>query len=166
MARLRGARVIGTASTEQKADLARKAGAEAVIDYSKQDFETEARRLTGGRGVDVVYDSVGQATFEKSLGCLRPRGMMVLFGQSSGPVLPFDPLLLNRKGSLFLTRPSLGHYVSDRDELLRRSGDILGWIAEGKLELRIDKIFALADAAGAHKYLEGRMTTGKVLLKV
>ena len=166
VARLRGARVIGTASTEQKADLARKAGAEAVIDYSKQDFETEARRLTGGRGVDVVYDSVGQATFEKSLGCLRPRGMMVLFGQSSGPVLPFDPLLLNRKGSLFLTRPSLGHYVSDRDELLRRSGDILGWIAEGKLELRIDKIFALADAAGAHKYLEGRMTTGKVLLKV
>lgn len=166
VARLRGARVIGTASTEEKAELARTAGASDVILYAKTDFETETRRLTGGRGVDVVYDSVGQTTFEKSLGCLRPRGMMVLFGQSSGPVSPFDPLLLNRKGSLFLTRPSLASYVSDRGELLQRSRDVLGWIARKEIELRIDKVFRLADAPNAHKYLESRMSTGKVLLQV
>jgi len=166
VARLRGARIIGTASTEEKAGLARSAGAEHVILYVKEDFEAEARRLTSGKGVDVVYDSVGQATFEKSLGCLRPRGTLVLFGQSSGPVPPFDPLLLNRKGSLFLTRPSLGHYISDRDELVKRSGDVLGWVAGGKLELRIDKVFPLAEAPEAHRYLEARRTTGKVLLKV
>ncbi len=166
VARLRGARVIGTASTEEKAELARKAGASDVILYTATDFEAEVRRLTNGRGVDVVYDSVGQATFEKSLGCLRPRGMLVLFGQSSGPVAPFDPLLLNRKGSLFLTRPTLGNYISDRNELLQRSGDVLGWIAGKQIELRIDKVFRLADAASAHKYLEGRMSTGKILLHV
>ena len=166
IARLRGARVIGTASTEEKAELARTAGASDVIIYTSADFEAEARRLTNGRGVDVVYDSVGQATFEKSLGCLRPRGMMVLFGQSSGPVAPFDPLLLNRKGSLFLTRPTLANYVSARDELLQRSGDILGWISRKEIELRIDKVFRLSDASSAHKYLEGRMSMGKVLLQV
>lgn len=166
VARLRGARVIATASTEEKAALARSAGAEHVILYVKEDFEAETRRLSAGRGVDVVYDSVGQATFEKSLGCLRPRGTLVLFGQSSGPVAPFDPLILNRKGSLFLTRPSLGYYISDRDELVRRSGDVLGWVAAGRLELRIDRIFPLAEAAEAHRYLEARKTTGKVLLKV
>jgi len=166
VARLRGARVIGTASTEEKAELARTAGASDVILYTKTDFESETRRLTGGRGVDVVYDSVGQTTFEKSLGCLRPRGMMVLFGQSSGPVAPFDPQLLNRKGSLFLTRPTLANYVSDRGELLQRSRDVLGWIARKEVELRIDKVFRLADAPNAHKYLESRMSTGKVLLQV
>jgi NADPH:quinone reductase len=166
VARLRGARVIGTASTEEKAELARTAGASDVILYTEIDFESETRRLTNGRGVDVVYDSVGQATFEKSLGCLRPRGMMVLFGQSSGPVAPFDPLLLNRKGSLFLTRPTLANYISDRQELLQRSGDVLGWISRKEIELRIDKVFRLSDAASAHKYLEGRMSTGKVLLSI
>ena len=166
VARLRGARVIGTASTEEKAELARAAGASDVIHYTEVDFESETRRLTGGRGVDVVYDSVGQATFEKSLGCLRPRGMMVLFGQSSGPVPPLDPLILNRKGSLFLTRPTLANYVADRAELLRRSSDILGWISRKEIELRIDKVFRLSDAASAHKYLEGRMSMGKVLLQM
>ncbi len=166
IARLRGARVIGTASTEEKAELARTAGASEVILYTKVDFESEVRRLTNGRGVDVVYDSVGQATFEKSLGSLRPRGMLVLFGQSSGPVAPFDPLILNRKGSLFLTRPTLANYISDRQELLQRSGDVLGWINRKEIELRIDKVFGLSDAAGAHTYLEGRLSTGKVLLSV
>jgi NADPH2:quinone reductase len=164
--RIAGARVIGTASTEEKAELARKAGASDVILYTRSDFEAEARRLTNGRGVDVVYDSVGQTTFEKSLGCLRPHGMMVLFGQSSGPVAPFDPLLLNRKGSLFLTRPTLANYISDRGELLQRSADVLRWIVRGEIELRIDKVFRLADAASAHTYLEGRLSTGKVLLQV
>jgi NADPH2:quinone reductase len=164
VARLRGARVIGTASTEEKAELARTAGASEVILYTKVDFESEVRRLTNGRGVDVVYDSVGQATFEKSLGSLRPRGMLVLFGQSSGPVAPFDPLILSRKGSLFLTRPTLANYISDRQELLQRSGDVLGWINRKEIELRIDKVFGLSDAARAHTYLEGRLSTGKVLL--
>ena len=166
VARLRGARVIGTVSTEEKAELARSAGASDVINYTKADFETEVRRLTNGRGVDVVYDSVGQTTFEKSLGCLRPRGMMVLFGQSSGPVAPFDPLLLNRKGSLYLTRPTLTNYMSERDELLQRSSDVFGWIARKQIELRIDKVFGLSDAATAHKYLESRMAMGKVLLQI
>ncbi|HUI73013.1 MAG TPA: quinone oxidoreductase [Spirochaetia bacterium] len=166
VARMRGARVIATASTEEKAELARQAGASEVILYSKVDFEVEVRRLTNSRGVDVVYDSVGQATFDKSLGCLRPRGMMVLFGQSSGPVPPFDPQILNRKGSLFLTRPTLGHYIVDRAELLQRAGDVLGWISRKEVELRIDKVFRLADAPSSHKYLEGRMSTGKVLLQI
>jgi NADPH2:quinone reductase len=166
VARLRGARVIGTASTEEKARLARAAGASDVIIYTRIDFESETRRLTEGRGVNVVYDSVGQATFENSLGCLCPRGMMVLFGQSSGPVPPLDPLILSRKGSLFLTRPTLANYIQDRAELLQRSSDVLGWIGRGEIELRIDKVFRLSDAASAHKYLEGRMSTGKVLLAV
>ena len=166
VARLRGARVIGTASTEEKVALARTAGASDVVLYTKTDFEQEARRITGGRGVDVVYDSVGQATFDKSLGCLRPRGMMVLFGQSSGPVAPVDPQLLNRKGSLFLTRPTLANYISDPRELRQRSTDLLGWIAHREIELRIDTVFPLADAAAAHRHLEDRLSTGKVLLQV
>jgi NADPH2:quinone reductase len=166
VARMRGARVIGTASTEAKARLAREAGAEAVILYTESDFQQEAKRLTGGRGVDVVYDSVGQATFEKSLGSLRPRGTMVLFGQSSGPVPPFDPQVLNQRGSLYLTRPSLGYYMATRDELLQRAHDVFAWIASGALAVRVDKVFPLADAAKAHEYLEARLTTGKVLLAV
>lgn len=166
VARLRGARVIGTASNEEKADLARKAGAGDVILYTKTDFEAEARRITGGRGVDVVYDSVGQATFDMSLGCLRPRGMMVLFGQSSGPVPPLDPQVLNRKGSLFLTRPTLANYISDPHELRQRSADLMGWISRREIELRIDTVFPLAEAAKAHRHLEGRLSTGKVLLQM
>jgi NADPH2:quinone reductase len=164
MAKMAGARVFGTVSTEEKAALARRAGADEVILYTKQDFETETRRLTGGRGVDVVYDSVGHTTFEKSLGSLAPRGMLVLFGQSSGPVAPFDPQLLNAKGSLFLTRPNLAHYVATREELVARATEVLGWVKSGVLALRIGATFPLRDAADAHRALEGRTTTGKVLL--
>jgi NADPH2:quinone reductase len=164
MAKTRGARVIGTVSTEEKAQLARDAGADDVILYTQDDFEAETRRLTGGRGVDVVYDSVGKATFDKSLGCLRPRGYMVLYGQSSGAVPPFNPQVLNAKGSLFLTRPTLAHHMADRDELLRRTGDLFSWITSGALTVRIDRTFPLAEAAAAHRYLEGRQTRGKVLL--
>jgi NADPH2:quinone reductase len=164
MARLRGARVIGTVSTEQKARLAREAGAGEVILYTQQDFEAEVKRLTAGRGVDVVYDSVGKDTFEKSLNCLRPRGMLVLFGQSSGPVPPFDPQVLNARGSLYLTRPSLGHYTATREELLQRAGDVVAWIAAGQVRLRIDRTYPLDQAAEAHRALAGRQTTGKVLL--
>lgn len=166
MARLRGARVIGTVSTGEKAALASEAGADEVILYTQVDFESETRRLTGGQGVDVVYDSVGKTTFQKSLGCLRPRGMMVLYGQSSGPVEPFDPQTLQAKGSIFLTRPTLGHYTLTRDELAWRAGDLFDWMAAGKLKVRIDRTFALEDAAEAHQYLEARATRGKVLLKV
>jgi NADPH2:quinone reductase len=166
MAKMLGARVFGTVSTEEKAQIAREHGAHEVILYTEQDFAAEARRLTDGRGVDVVYDSVGKTTFEKSLNSLRPRGMLVLFGQSSGPVPPFDPNILNGKGSLFLTRPSLGHYVSTRDELLWRAGDVLNWIAAGKLKLRIDRTYPLADAASAHRDLESRKTAGKLILAV
>ncbi len=166
IAHLRGARVIGTASTEAKARLAREAGADEVILYTSNDFQLEARRLTDGRGVDVVYDSVGQATFEKSLGSLRPRGTLVLFGQSSGAVPPFDPLILNQKGSLFLTRPTLGHYIADREELLMRARDVFEWITSGAIAVRVDKVFPLAEASRAHEYLEARLTTGKVLLAV
>ena len=162
IARARGARVIGTASTAEKATLARAAGAHEVIGYA--DFESEVRRLTGGAGVQVVYDSVGRATFEKSMGCLAPRGMLVLFGQSSGPVPPLDPQILNRRGSLFLTRPSLGHYVASRAELLERAGDVLGAIRAGALRLRIFKELPLAEAAEAHRLLESRATSGKLLL--
>jgi NADPH2:quinone reductase len=164
MAKMAGARVFGTVSTEEKAALARQAGANEVILYTKEDFETETRRLTGGRGVDVVYDSVGHTTFEKSLGSLAPRGMLVLYGQSSGPVAPFDPQLLNAKGSLFLTRPNLAHYVATPEELAARATEVLGWVKSGVLALRIGATFPLRDAADAHRALEGRTTTGKVLL--
>jgi NADPH2:quinone reductase len=166
MAKLVGARVIGTVSTEAKAEIARAHGADEVILYTQQDFEAETRRLTGGRGVDVVYDSVGRTTFDKSLGALRVRGMLALFGQSSGPVPPFDPTILNVKGSLFLSRPSLGHHLQTREELQWRAGDVLGWVDSGKLKLRIDKSYPLADVADAHRTLEGRGTTGKLILTI
>lgn len=164
IAHRRGARVIGTVSTEEKAALARTAGADEIILYTQQDFAVETRRLTGGDGVDVVFDSVGRTTFAKSLDCLASRGMMVLFGQSSGPVEPVDPQVLNQKGSLFLTRPNLANYVFTRDELLKRASDVLGWVADGSLKVRIGHEYPLAAAAEAHTELEGRRTTGKVLL--
>jgi NADPH2:quinone reductase len=164
MAKRLGARVIGTAGTEAKAALAQAAGAAAVILYTQTDFEPEVKRLTTSAGVDVVYDSVGQSTFERSLNCLRPRGYLVLFGQSSGPVPPLDPQVLNAKGSLYLTRPTLAHYVATRDELLWRANDLFLWIGSGELRVRIDKTFPLAEAAEAHRYLEARKTEGKVLL--
>ena len=164
MAKQKGARVIGTCSTTEKAALARGAGADLVVLYTEQDFEAEVRRVTDGRGADVVYDSVGQATFEKSLSSLRPRGTMVLFGQSSGPVAPFNPAVLAQKGSLFLTRPTLFHYIADRASLDRRAGDVLGAVATGRLDVRIGATFPLAQAEDAHRALEGRKTTGKVLL--
>ena len=164
IAKLKGARVLGTVSTGEKAALARGAGADAVILYTEQDFETEARRLTNGAGLRVIYDSVGKTTFEKGLTCLAPRGMMVLYGQSSGPVGPFDPQVLSQKGSLFLTRPTLAHYILTRAELVARAGEVLGWITSGKLKLRIERELPLAQAAEAHRLLEGRKTTGKVLL--
>jgi NADPH2:quinone reductase len=159
-----GARVLATVSTEEKAKLARQAGADEIILYSQVDFEAETKRLTGGKGVDVVYDSVGKTTFEKGLNLLRPRGMMVLFGGSSGAVPPFDPITLTQKGSLFLTRPSLGNYIATRDELMARSGAVFGMIASGKLKLRIEHTYPLAEAQRAHRELEGRKTTGKLLL--
>jgi NADPH2:quinone reductase len=164
VAKRRGARVIGTTSTEEKARLAREAGADDVILYTQADFEQEAKRLTSGKGVDVVYDSVGKTTFDKSLNCLRPRGYMVLFGQSSGTVPPLDPQVLNAKGSLFLTRPTLGHYMVDRQELMQRTRDLFAWIAAGELNVRIDKTFPLAEAAEAHRYLESRQSKGKLIL--
>jgi NADPH2:quinone reductase len=164
MAKRLGARVFGTVSTEAKAKLAREAGADEVILYTTQDFEAEVKRLTNGKGVDVVYDSVARTTFDKSLNCLRPRGMLALFGQSSGPIPPFDPGVLSAKGSLYLTRPSLMNYTATRDELLQRAGDVLGWIGKGQLKLRIDQTFPLAEAGAAHRALEGRQTAGKVLL--
>jgi len=164
IAKLRGARVLATVSTEEKARIAREAGADEVILYSQQDFSAEAKRLNGGKGVQVIYDGVGQATFAKGLDTLAPRGTMVLFGQASGSVPPFDPSLLNQKGSLYLTRPSMHHYIADRDELTWRTGEIFGWIAEGKLRLSIDREMPLDQARDAHRALEGRETTGKVLL--
>ena len=159
-----GARVIGTTGTEAKARLARSAGASDVLLYNEIDFVKELKRLTGGAGVQVVYDSVGRNTFLRGLDCLAPRGMMVLYGQSSGPVDPFDPQLLNQKGSLFLTRPTVAHYVATRDELLGRSQELLGWVRDGSLRVRIDRQLPLAAAAEAQADLEGRRTTGKVLL--
>ncbi len=164
IAKMCGARVIGTVSTEEKAKLAREAGADETIDYTRQDFVAEVRRITGGAGVQVVYDSVGRTTFEQGFGCLAPRGMMALFGQSSGPVGPFDPQVLAQRGSLYLTRPSLFHYVATREELVARAGDVLSWVRDGRLKLRIGGEFPLRDAAEAHRALEGRLTTGKVLL--
>ena len=164
VAKRSGAKVFGTVSTEEKAKLAREAGADEVILYTQTDFLTEVKRLTNGAGVHVVYDSVGKDTFEKSLDCLRPRGYLVLFGNSSGPVPPFDLGKLAGKGSLFVTRPTLLHYSGNREELLQRCNDLFGWIESGKLKLRIDKTFPLSEAAEAHRQLEGRKTTGKVLL--
>ncbi len=164
MAKRCGARVLTTVSTAQKEQLARDAGADEVIRYTERDFEQDVLALTDGRGVDVVYDSVGQATFDKSLNVLRPLGYLVLFGQSSGPVPPFDPAILSTKGSLFLTRPTMLHYIQTRAALLERAGAVLEWIASGQLELRISEQFALADAAEAHRALQGRKTTGKVVL--
>jgi NADPH:quinone reductase len=164
MAKRRNAIVIGTVSTEEKAELARAAGADEVILYTTQDFVAEVARITGGKLAQVVYDSVGATTFEKSLQCLARRGMLGLFGQSSGLVPPFDPLLLLRHGSLFMTRPTIAHYTATRDELVWRAGDVLGWVRDGSLDVRIDRAVPLAEAGDAHRALEERRTTGKVLL--
>ncbi len=164
IAKLRGARVLGTVSTEEKARIAEAAGADATIRYTEVDFAEAVRDLTGGEGVEVVYDSVGIATFDKSLDCLKPRGYMVLFGQASGVVPSIDPQVLNQKGSLFLTRPTLASHMLTRSELEGRANDVFNWIAEGKLKIRIDRTFPLDDAEGAHTYLEARQTKGKVLL--
>ncbi|PYQ32934.1 MAG: NADPH:quinone reductase [Acidobacteria bacterium] len=163
VAKMRGARVFGTVSTEEKAKIAREAGADEVINYKERDFETEVMRLTGGKGVNVVYDSVGKTTFDKSLNCVTRRGLLALFGQSSGPVPPFDPARLAKNG-IYLTRPSLGHYAADREELLWRASEIFTWIREGRLKLRIDRDLPLRDASKAHRLLEGRETKGKLIL--
>jgi NADPH2:quinone reductase len=165
MAKMRGAHVIGTVSSEEKAAVAGKSGVDHPIVYTSTDFGAEVKRITAGGGVDVVYDSVGRTTFEKSLACLRPRGMLVLFGQSSGPVPPLEPQILNTRGSIFLTRPSLAHYLLSREELLWRAGDVFAAIGRGDLVLRIDRVFPLANAADAHRALESRATTGKLILK-
>jgi NADPH2:quinone reductase len=159
-----GARVLATVSTEEKAKLAREAGADEIIFYTKSDFEAETKRLTNGQGVHVVYDSVGKTTFEKGLNVLRPRGFMVLFGGSSGAVPPFDLIALSQKGSLYVTRPTLGHYIATREELMTRSSAVFGMITSGKLKLRIEHTYPLAEAQQAHRDLEGRKTTGKLLL--
>ena len=164
VAKRRGARVIGTVSTEEKATLARQAGADEVINYAQTEFDVEVKRLTNNVGVDVVYDSVGKDTFDKSLNCLRRRGYMVLYGASSGAVPPMDPQVLNAKGSIYMTRPFLAHYTADRTELLGRVNDVFNWIAAGELKVRIDKTFPLAESAEAHRYLEGRQSKGKILL--
>jgi len=160
-----GARVITTVSTDAKAELSRESGASDVILYTEQDFEAEVKRLTGGKGVDVVYDGVGKTTFDGSLNCLRPRGLLALFGASSGPVPPFDLIQLSGKGSLFVTRPTLWHYIATRAELEARAGDVLGWAAKRKLKLRTEHIYSLAEAAQAQTDLEARKTTGKILLE-
>jgi NADPH2:quinone reductase len=165
VAKLRGARVIATVGSDAKVQVAREAGADEVIVYTRQDFEAEVKRLTGNRGVDVVYDSVGAATFDKSLNCLRARGFMVLFGNSSGPVPPFDPLTLASRGSLFLTRPGLNKYSASREELLSRCADMFRWLQSGELKLRIDAVRPMAETAQAHRDLESRKTVGKVLLR-
>ncbi len=164
MAKRLGVRVIGTVSTEEKERLARAAGADEVVRYTETDFEAAVKELTDGRGVAVVYDSVGKTTFDKGLNCLQLRGMMALFGQSSGAVPPFDLQVLNAKGGLFVTRPSLAHYTATREELEKRAGDVLGWVAGGELTVRVDSSLPLAEAAEAHRRLEGRETSGKVLL--
>ena len=164
VAKLCDSRVIGTTSTEEKAKLAREAGADEVILYSHKDFEAEVKALTKNRGVDVVYDSVGKDTFDKSINCLRPRGYMILFGASSGAVAPIDPMVLMNKGSLFFTRPYLGHYTANREELLWRMNDLFQWMQAGELKVRIDKTFPLADVAEAQRYLADRQSKGKILL--
>lgn len=164
MAKALGARVIGTVSTEEKAKLAREAGADDVIFYTKQDFEAETKRLTDGKGVHVIYDGVGKTTFDQDLNCLRPRGYLALFGASSGPVPLFDLNKLSQKGSLFITRPTLVHHIASHEELQQRATDVLNMIASGKLKLRIEHLYALKDAQQAHRDLEGRKTTGKLLL--
>ena len=164
MAKLLGASVIATVGSEAKREIARDAGADHVIDYVQKDFAAETKRLTGGAGVDVVYDAVGQATFMKSIDSLRPRGMLISFGNASGPVAPIEPLLLSQKGSLFLTRPTLVNYIATRQELEKRAGDVFHWIAQKKLTLRAEHVYKLADAAQAHRDLEGRKTTGKLIL--
>ncbi|MDQ6828386.1 MAG: quinone oxidoreductase [Gemmatimonadota bacterium] len=166
IAKKRGAFVIGTAGSDEKAELARGAGADEVIIYTRQDFVAETKRITGGAGVQVIYDSVGKTTFLPGLDLLARRGLMALFGQSSGPVAPIDPQLLNQKGSLFLTRPSLGAYVATREELMWRADELFEWMAEGSLNVRIGAEFPLAEAANAHHALEGRRTTGKVVLRI
>jgi NADPH2:quinone reductase len=163
IAKMRGARVFGTVSTSEKAALAKEAGADEVILYTEQDFEAEVMRLTDGKGVNVVYDSVAKTTFDKSLNCVGVRGTLALFGQSSGPVPPFDPARLAKNG-VFLTRPSLTHHTATRAELLRRAGDVLGWVLSGQLRLRISQVLPLREAAEAHRLLEGRKSTGKILL--
>jgi len=164
MAKMRGAMVIGTTSSEDKAALAKAAGADHVILYTKQDFAGEVKRITNGAGVHVVYDGVGASTFDKGFQCLRPRGLMALYGQASGPVPPLDLGVLNAGGSLFVTRPSLNHHIATREELQARSNDVLGWIRDGKVKLRLEHQFPLAQAADAHRALESRKTTGKILL--
>lgn len=164
IAKMRGARVIGTVSTEDKAKLAREAGADEVVNYATSDFAAEVKRITGGKLCQVVYDAVGKTTFDKSLDCLAPRGMLALYGQASGPVGPFDLGVLGAKGSLFITRPSLFAYTATREELIQRATETLGWVRDGKLKLRMEFDFALKDAPEAHRALEGRKTTGKVLL--
>ncbi len=166
IAAMLGARVIGTVGTPEKAELARQAGASDTILYDQQDWVAEVKRLTGGAGADVVYDSVGQATFLKGFDCLKPRGMMVHYGVSSGPIDPFDTRTLTAKGSMFLTRPTLASHIADPKELAWRAGDIFQWIAEGKLELRIDREYPLAETAQAHRDMEARKTTGKLLLQI
>jgi NADPH2:quinone reductase len=165
MAKLRGARVLGTAGSAEKAALARAAGADEVILYRDEDFEPAVKRLTDGQGVNVVYDGIGKDTFDRSLKCLKPRGMLALFGAASGPVPPVDPQVLNAGGSLFLTRPGLGHYTATRQELLQRAGDLLGWIASGQVKLRVEHVYPLAQASAAQAALAGRQTTGKVVLE-
>ena len=164
MAKMRGAQVIGTTSTKEKAALARGAGADDIVLYTERDFEAEVLRLTDGQGVEVVYDSVAQATWEKSINCLKPRGYMVFFGNASGPVPPIDPLLLSQKGSIYLTRPTLNSYTQTREEYLQRTSEVMGWIQDGSLNVRIGEEHPLENTAEAHKRLEGRQTTGKVLL--
>jgi len=164
IAKMRGATVIGTVSTEEKAKLAKESGADHTILYTKTDFEPEVKRLTGGLGAHVIYDGVAATTFDKGINSLRPRGLMALYGQSSGPVPPLDLQVLNAKGSLFVTRPSLNHHIGSREELLQRAGDVLGWIRDGKLKLRLEHQLPLAEAAEAHRALEGRRTPGKILL--
>lgn len=162
----KGAKVYTTVSTQEKADLAREAGADETILYNKIDFVEAVKRFTDGKGVHVVYDSVGKTTYEGSLNVLRPLGMLVLFGQSSGPVPPIDPLVLTQKGSLFLTRPSLAHYVADADSFRERATKVLNWVAKGSLKLRIERTYPLAELAQAHRDLEARKTTGKLVIEI
>ena len=164
MAKMIGAEVIATAGTEEKIQIAKQAGADHVILYTKEDFEAETKRITGGKGVHVVYDGVGKSTFEAGLRCLRPRGYMVLFGGASGAVPPFDLIKLSQMGSLFITRPTLGHYIATREELEWRANDVLGWVASGKLKVSIGQTYKFSDATQAHRNLEARKTTGKSLL--